>query len=380
MNVVHIINSISKKSGGTSTYLINLLSTLVKRTNNTVVFYKDNDQYFLPSELNILDFKRSYREIIFIYKTLTDFLKQNKVDIFHINGVWDLILYLAFYISYKHNIPYVVSTHGMMEPWSLSQSKLKKSLVRGLITNKYLHDSVCIHATSESEAKSLRNLGFKNPIAVIPNGINLSQFPDHKRKINTKKKILFLSRIHKKKGLENLIEAWSLIDSKIKVNWCIEIYGNGKLNYLSKLENIIKKFSLNNSIKIKGPVYGNDKIKVFKSADFFVLPTFSENFGIVVAEALAFKLPVITTKGTPWRDLNRNGCGYCINIGVNPLKYSLEKMMLYSDKERFKMGEIGRSLVKNKYSMESVGKDFNDLYNWINGKNIKPDFVDSIDN
>ena len=133
---------------------------------------------------------------------------------------------------------------------------------------------------------------------------------------------------------------------------------------------------MNEQIEIKKPVFGEDKIKLFREASLFVLQTFSENFGIVIAEALACKLPVITTKGVPWSELNLLGCGEWIDIGIEPLKESLKKMLLKSNEEFLKMGTIGRNLIIEKYSMNSTARKMNKLYQWILKKEDKPEYVD----
>jgi glycosyltransferase involved in cell wall biosynthesis len=266
----------------------------------------------------------------------------------------------------------------MLEPWSLTQGKLKKQFALKLFQLNDLKKATCIHATAPMEVENIRDLGFKNPIAMIPNGVNIDEFPtSFPEKGNKTKKILFLSRIHVKKGIENLIEAWKLIDTELKKDWKIEIVGNGDQNYIKSLKEKIVLENLTGEIEIKKPVFGKDKIKLFREASLFVLPTFSENFGIVIAEALASYTPVITTKGTPWEDLNESKSGWWIDIGVAPLKLALEEALSTKEQDLLEMGVNGRKLIENKYSMNSVGKQMIELYDWILKKNsIKPKFVD----
>ena len=123
-------------------------------------------------------------------------------------------------------------------------------------------------------------------------------------------------------------------------------------------------------------MFGLEKIKLFREASLFVLPTFSENFGIVIAESLASYTPVITTKGAPWEDLKTNKCGWWIDIGVEPLKKALEQAIGSNDKILIKMGVNGRKLIEDKYSMQSVAEQMLQLYQWILTKDNKPNFVD----
>uniref|UniRef100_UPI0025FC7FC5 glycosyltransferase n=1 Tax=Algoriphagus sp. TaxID=1872435 RepID=UPI0025FC7FC5 len=209
----------------------------------------------------------------------------------------------------------------------------------------------------------LRKLGFINPIACIPNGIDLSEFPLKEHlELEGQKRLLFLSRIHPKKGIEILIEAWALLRKEGKTDWLIEIAGEGDEKYINSLKNLIKEKGLEPEIQIIGPQFGSAKLATYHRADLFVLPTYSENFGIVVAEALACGIPVITTKGTPWQDILRYEAGWWIEIGVNSLKETLEEAIQLSDQERIEMGKNGRKLVMQEFSIEKVSSKMNQLY------------------
>ena len=279
-------------------------------------------------------------------------------------------------ISFNNKLPYIVTPRGMLEPLSLGQKKIKKFLAMFLYQRRNLDNSKCIHATSEMEAINLRKLGLKSPIAIIPNGINLDEFPNsYPQKETRKKKILFLSRIHKKKGIENLIFAWSDIIKQLKSNWVIEIIGNGEEEYINKLNILIQSKNLDSEITIKKPIFGKEKILKFREASLFVLPTYSENFGIVIAEALASYTPVITTEGAPWEELEVNNCGKWIKIGVDPLKEALIEMLKKDENELILMGKNSRNLVEKKYSMEAVASQMIDLYEWILEKGEKPKFI-----
>ena len=234
--------------------------------------------------------------------------------------------------------------------------------------------AACIHATAISEAQNIRSLGFTNPIAIIPNGVNLLEFPLYK-KTKQKNKILFLSKIDNKKGVENLIKAFVEIDPVITKRWELEIVGNGDPKYIKSLQKLIFKFNKDHQITISNYVFGKEKLKKYQSADIFVLPTYSENFGIVVAEALACSLPVICTKGAPWEELNTFDCGDWIDIGVDPLKKSLIKLMQKTKNDLNEMGKNGRKLIIKNYSISSVSKKFKQLYKWILNESDKPDFI-----
>ena len=265
----------------------------------------------------------------------------------------------------------------MLEPWALNNGKMKKAIALSLFQKKDLENAACIHATATSEAENIRELGFSNPIAVIPNGIDISEFPlKQGARTNKKKKILFLSRIHPKKGIEMLLDAWVSLLPKSKKDWEIEIAGNGDSGYIEKLQARINQLGIEKEVKLIGPQFGREKLSIYHSADLFVLPTYSENFGIVVAEALACGIPVITTKGAPWEELNTYRAGWWIDIGIRPLVSALNVALSLEDEERLTLGRNGRQLIERKYAVESVGTKMIRLYSWILGMESVPDFVE----
>lgn len=377
-NISHFISSIDKKFGGPSRSVTHILNGLINQNKE----FNFNLYTKISEKPIIKKFSNPQAKLFFLQNLKFGLAKGLKKEInkkchklFHFHGVWNTLLIQVYFISKKKKIPLIISPRGMMEPWPLYQKKLKKKILRQLIIDRVFKNSFCIHATSESEAYNLRKLGFTNPIAVIPNGVVIQDFPDYNKKFYQKKKLLFLSRIHKKKGIENLIDAWRLIDFQIKKNWFVEIVGNGRLDYINFLKDKIRLNGLEDSMKILNPVFGKNKIKLYQSADLFVLPSYSENFGNVVAEALASKVPVITTKGTPWTELDNINAGWCIEIGVDPLKQALIKAIQIDQEKLYLMGLNGRKLIEKKYTIEVISIKMTHLYRWVLKGGDKPPFV-----
>ena len=378
IKVAHVISSIDKDSGGTSTYMKLMIEALDSYVKQYLVTFNSENNLTINASVKT-EFIKKNKFWLFNTNHLSLDNNNSNIDLFHGNGLWQEAVHVMVKNALKRNISYIISPHGMLEPWSLSQGKLKKQVALKLFQYNDIAKAACIHATAPMEVKSIRALGFKNPIAMIPNGIDMNDFPSElPAKEKNPKKILFLSRIHPKKGIENLVEAWKLIDNNIRRTWKIEIVGNGDANYIQSLKEKIVSEQLSEQIEIKNPVFGAEKIKLFRDANLFVLPTFSENFGIVIAEALASYTPVITTKGAPWEDLDTYKCGWWIDIGVAPLKKVLEEAILHSSVELLAMGENGRKLIEEKYSMESVAKQMIQLYEWVLTKEKKPNFIDII--
>ena len=374
INVTHVISSISIKSGGPSTYIKLLIEGLNIKLCQTIISKKSVDDISIKAKVNY-DFLES-DFFIFLFFQIKRKINLSKTDLFHGNGLWQAPVHFMCFFAFRKKIPYIISPHGTLDDWSLSQSKIKKKIALILFQKKDLNRANCIHVTSEREKQNIRNLGFKNPIAVIPNGIDLENISPNLNFIKKEKKILYLSRIHPVKGVENLINAWEMLDESHREGWVVDIIGNGDENYLSFLKKMIRDKSLESELIIRGPLYNDEKIAAYKSAKLFVLPTFSENFGIVIAEALASGLPVITTKGAPWSDLEKFNCGFWLDIGVEPLRIGLIDAMNKTDIELNTMGQKGRELIEKTYSIKSVAKQMESLYNWILNKEDRPNFVD----
>jgi glycosyltransferase involved in cell wall biosynthesis len=201
----------------------------------------------------------------------------------------------------------------------------------------------------------------KNKIIVIPNGIDLEGFNISDR-IDKENIILFVSRLHPKKGIEVLLDAIFLLKDKLNSKWKVEIYGSGEPNYVNNLKKTIELKGLEGIVKIYEPIYGDLKIKKIRSSKLLVLPSYSENFGNIIAESLACETPVLTTTNTPWEELFEFNCGWYIELGVNHLKIAIENAIAKSDSELLTMGLNGRKLIENKYDYRVIANTFKDLY------------------
>jgi len=294
-----------------------------------------------------------------------------KPDIVHLHGLWSFALHRCAAICRRWHVPYVIAPRGMLEPWSLRQKWLKKRIARWLYQDRDLKCAAALHATAESEAEQFRKLGFKNPIIVSPNGVNVPAIPLSSLVLrptspcgNALRRVLFVSRMHPKKGVLELVEAWNTIkhqtlNIKHQTWMCELVYtvnGDFEREYEAKVKARVKELGLEDQFVFTGALNDDEKWKAYGRADLFVLPTYSENFGIVVAEALWAGVPVITTKGTPWHELEEHQCGWWIDTGVEPLVKALEAAMALSDVERREMGERGRKLVEKKYTWDAVVK------------------------
>jgi glycosyltransferase involved in cell wall biosynthesis len=249
-----------------------------------------------------------------LQKTLSSY------DIFHFFGGWTIFYIKLSLLALKLNKKIIVHPMGFYEPWSLSQKKIKKKIAWYLYQKRFLLNADLIHCASDDEKKNILKLNKKFKTVVLPFGIE-NNFIKKKNRKKFKKKALFFSRLHKKKGLFDLISAWKDINNK---DWILDIVGEGEEKiYLKKMVSIKKC----NNINFLDPIYNNnDKIKLFNKYDLFILPTKSENFGISILESLARGVPVLTTINTPWKSIKKYNAGWIINKIDPELKLTLIKI------------------------------------------------------
>ena len=307
----------------------------------------------------------------------------DKPDILHFHGVWTPgNLQVAKY-GLKHNIPYVINPRGDTEIARINYNKIKKIKKRiawYLYGKNIVDNAACIIATSEQERDSIRTLGSKVPVAIIPNGIELDAFSNEVVHNHGEKKVLlFLSRINPIKGIEYLIDAWKQLDTSLTSQWELHIAGNSDpKDYIDTLKTKVDRLGLSGNIKFIGPVTGEAKMRKYQDSNLFILPTLNENFGNVVAEAMMCECPVITTKNAPWSCLVEDKCGWWIDLNVDNLVKTLKESMSLSDEERHILGKRSRQCIINRYSAHSVAIKTYRLYNWVLGKCDKPEFVFTI--
>jgi glycosyltransferase involved in cell wall biosynthesis len=298
------------------------------------------------------------------------------LDIVHLHGLWLDIGRDAAKWARKQGVTFVASPHGMLEPWAMNHKKWKKDLAMMLFQRGDLEGARAFHACSELEAESIRRLGFKQPIAVIPNGVMLPELPTEKLKTNKpvteRKTALFLSRINPKKGLPMLLDAWKQLAPQ---DWRLVIAGNDDSNHTPLLERKIRELNLSDSVEIVGPLFGEAKEAAFRNADLFLLPSFSENFGIVVTEALGYQVPVLTTTGCPWDELESERCGWWVEPTPAGIEKGLIAALSTSNAELCQMGIRGRALVERKYQWPAIADGFVAFYAWLLGRGEKPDFI-----
>lgn len=280
-------------------------------------------------------------------------------DILHDNGIWLRHNHRFAAFAEKHGIPRVVSTRGMLEPWAISHKGLKKKIAWRLYQRRDLKQALCHIATGEAEARSLQDLGLGVPIAIVPNGVDVpeerpSSVASESEKAfrnGRERTALFLGRIYPIKGLPMLIEAWARVRPD---GWLLRIAGPDQAGHQKQLERAVTAAGLGDVVSFTGPVEPQMKTPAFLDADLFILPTHSESFGMVVAEALAHSLPVLTTTAAPWSILRDRGCGWSVDATLDGITEGLCQATRLDGEALRDMGKKGRALVVEKFSWKRI--------------------------
>lgn len=354
MKVLHIIPGLIK-AAGTSVFCGEVCNRLVQNGHEVtlaVVDCKQDNTYPVDERVRVAD----------IASVLNG---DEQFDLVHIHALWSPILHQVAKWARRHKLPIVWSPHGMLTPWAMNNKKWKKLLGWWLYQKRDLTRSELIHVTAQSEVEDVRRMGLKNKIVVAPLGVEINDKAKRVKREDGKQVLLFVSRVQRKKGLLNLVKAWAQLPAETRMNWVVRIVGPDQEGHTAELKKLCAELSVRHDFEFVGPKYGDDLACEYASADLFILPTHSENFGSVVIESLAHKVPVICTKGAPWEELETHKCGWWIDIGVEPLTDTLQAAITLSDEGRKAMGECGRKLVEEKYTWEAVGNKIEEGYRRI---------------
>lgn len=386
MKVIHVMLSLNPKYGG-PTYSVPIQCRGVAKEGVDVTLYTYSESR--PWEAALLNdgvkIKEYDKPTSFFRKkfhlALKELLKKDdNADIYHYHGIWLPCNHWCAVAARQKGKKYVVNPRGDLEIYRINYNKwkkLKKKIIWHLYAKRDTQNASCIIATSQQECDAIRQLGITAPIAIIPNGIEMTNFPNEVIHTHRDKKVvLFLSRVNPIKGLELLIDAWSKLPDNLRANWQLHIAGNSDpKDYVHKLEGLISQLGLVDNVKLLGPITGDNKMRKYMNSDLFILPTFNENFGNVIAEAMMCECPAITTKNAPWQVLNDDKCGWWIDLSVDNIVTTLIEAMSLTDEQRIELGKKSRQCIINHFSSESVAKQTKKVYEWILGQGDKPEFV-----
>jgi glycosyltransferase involved in cell wall biosynthesis len=287
--------------------------------------------------------------------------------ILHDHGQWLPINHSSARMARRRRVPRVVSPRGMLSPWARRHRWWKKVIAWHLYARRDLAQATVLHATSRLEADELRQLGVRQPIAVIPNGVDPAPPLAADAKRPERPYLLFLSRIHRKKGVAELLDAWRAL---ALADWELVLAGPDE-------ERLLTGADLPPGVRYAGSVDGAAKLQLMQQARVFVLPSYSENFGVVVAESLMAGVPVITTHGTPWESLASERCGWWIPMEPAALRATLREAIATPAAELAAMGARGRAFVERRFAWPEIAAQMAEVYRWALGGGARPACVET---
>jgi glycosyltransferase involved in cell wall biosynthesis len=303
-------------------------------------------------------------------------------DLVHNHSLWMLPNSYGSRIAARQSKPVIVTAHGALEPWAMRNSGWKKKIVGRLFQNQDLQQASCIHVNSQAEVEGIRRYGLNPPVAVIPNGINPepfenlpdadllhSQFPELQNKLL----VLFMARLHEKKGLGHLIPAWGNVAKEFP-DWHLAVAGPDR-GYEATARQLVKDLQISSSVTFVGNLQGDQKLSALAAAEIFVQPSFSEGFSMSVLEALAARCPVLITPGCNFPEVAEAEAGIIAEPDVEKTTQALRSLLKLSHQKRQAMGSNAHQLIRRGYTWDHVAGQTLDLYSWLVRGGPAPAFV-----
>ena len=290
----------------------------------------------------------------------------------HIHGIWDEHCALSGAMARSAHKPYIVSAHGMLDRWAIRHKWLKKRLYSLFVESTNLRKATCLHALTRAETADYRRYGLKNPIAMIPNGVDVpstavpEMFLEQYPQLKNKRIVLFLSRMHYKKGLDILCKAWTAASAKFPEAHLV-LAGPDCDNIRSVIQRRVEELGIGATVSFTGMLRGAMKWSALSAAELFVLPSYSEGFSVAVLEAMGMGVPVLISRPCNFPEVAEEGCGLVIDPTARDLQEALFWLLSANSSELAKMGSRGRKLVASRFTWSAIGHQIAELYNWVSG-------------
>lgn len=292
--------------------------------------------------------------------------------IVHDHGLWLATNHTVSVVAKQLGVSRVISPHGMLSKWSVSRRGLLKKICWTAYQQRDLLAARAFVANSAAEAEDIRRYKLKQPIAVIPHAVNFpTKLPV--RSSAAGGVVLSLTRIHPVKGLLVLVEAWKR--GAVPEPWTLVLAGPDEVGHLAEVAKRVDELGLGDQVKFAGALSDHQKWQALVDADLFVLSSYSENFGVGVAEAMSAGLPVIATTGTPWRRLVDLKCGWWVEPTSDGLAKAIQEATSLSQERRAEMGDRGEKWAREMLAIESVSQKYNAFYRWLVGLGDAPEFI-----
>lgn len=373
--IVHVLPSVAREASGPSHSVMGLCETL-QQTERDVVLAAVEGGTWRPETpyLRLFEAGNGPRRLgrsPAMHDWLREGVRDGTVSLIHNHSLWMMTNVYPGWVTRHSSVPLVVSPRGTLAPRAFQHGSPAKRWFWPLVQRPAISHAACFHATARHESEDIRRRGFRQPIAVVPNGVTVP--PRQERQNGPMRTLLYLGRLHPIKGIDRLLRAWAVVAPQFP-DWQLRLVGPDNIGHQATLERLAADLALPRT-EFVGPAFGETKWREHASADLYVLPTHSENFGMSVAEALASATPAIVTEGAPWEGLNVHRAGWWIEHGVDALVDTLRVALSRSPEDLRAMGERGRAWVKAEYSWDIVGERMSRTYDWILNGGTAPEWI-----
>ncbi|TIM40996.1 MAG: glycosyltransferase [Mesorhizobium sp.] len=384
MRIIHCVASLENKAAGPS-YSVPKLAQAQAGLGHVISTHSLGSPGVSSASGNYTErrFAHDYADVPILCRlgfsgTLRSSIIRSGADVIHAHGLWMMHGAYAAAAARKAGRPFILSPRGMLGADALRYSSGSKRAFGLIWQNRVNRTVTCYHATADSEFDDIRSFGLLQPVAVIPNGIEVPALAPSSDATDVQEKrapyVLSLGRLHPKKGLDRLVASWAQISADFP-RWRLRIVGPDENGHASELRRQISSLRLSGSVSIEEAVFGEAKRELMSCADIFALPTLHENFGMTVAESLAVATPVISTVGAPWRGLGEQKAGWWVDHGRDAMAAALRLALALPANERRAMGLNGRAWMIRDFGWQAIASRMLDVYSWQCHGGDAPDWV-----
>jgi glycosyltransferase involved in cell wall biosynthesis len=362
MHIVHGIAGISRAHGGTSTFVVELANAQARLPGNRVTLVtaaRGADDVAVAPEVALVHHDRRQA----LGALLARVHRDTPIDLIHAHGLWKMQSHVLARFALAAGIPFVLATHGMLEAHALRLKMWRKLAALLCYQRADLVAATALSATAALEAANLRRAGFRQPILVAPPGVALpSSLSAGVPGADGRRTAVVLARMHPVKNLHGLVRAWALARPQ---GWRLVISGPDPDGHAEGVREALRQSGVADETAVIGPQYDADKARLFREASLFILPSFTENFGIVVAEALSYGVPVIATTGTPWELLQREDCGWWVDPAPESLAAAIRAATSLPPENLRAMGGRGHAVAERRFQWSRIAADVQAGYAWL---------------
>lgn len=371
---LHVCNGlVPRRDGGMVPSILGFTGALARRQGGVTIVTptaSDPDAFRLPAGVDLIGPEPD----------LTPYVES--ADVLHLHGIWQKHTRQGAAIARSRRVPYLVAAHGMAEPWALRHKAIKKRVYLALVERKNLDRAACLHALSRPEVGHLRAVAPRAPICLVPNGVDLAPFDDlpdravleaEHPELAGKFLLLFLARLHVKKGLDLLASAAaSVVGDHPSLHLLIAGSDDGaRQPFLDQA----RALGIDGRITMLGHVAGESARRAWGAADAFILPSYSEGFSMAILEALAARRPAIVTTACHFPELAQAGGGIVTEPTTEGVAGALRALLEMGPTERADIAERGRALVESRYTWDQQADRLAEVYRWVQGGGPPPEAV-----